>query len=306
MSGTRTLAPATHTESSHPPYTGRFAPTPSGPLHLGSLLAATASWLDARANRGRWLLRIDDLDRPRVAANAETSILASLAAHGLWWDGPVWYQSDHAEHYRAALRKLEDRCFACRCTRKTLRGSARYPGTCRELRLPRAGNAVRIHVSKRTPRYVFEDRVQGRFAQDVAAEVGDFIVWRRDDMASYPLAVVVDDALMGVTHVVRGVDLLDNTPRQLHLIDRLGLTPPSYGHLPVIVESSGVKLSKRNAVTRVDDRTARHNIAAVLSLIGLEPPQESVDIMLDWAVRHWHMSLVPKARTLAGFVGLTV
>ena len=286
-------------------YVGRFAPTPSGPLHLGSLLAATASWLDARAHGGRWLLRIDDLDAPRTVAGAEAAILATLEAHGLAWDATVVRQSDHLQHYRAALETLAERCFACRCTRRDLRGTTRYPGTCRALRLPRRGNALRLRVDAVSGLHAFEDRVQGRYAQQVAAAIGDYVVWRRDDIASYQLAVVVDDALMGVTHIVRGADLLDNTPRQLHLGACLGKAKPSYAHVPIVAEASGVKLSKHNAATAIDDRAARYNIRNVLALLGLDPPPGDIAEMLAWAVQRWRIDRLPRVPVLPGFVAVS-
>ena len=286
-------------------YVGRFAPTPSGPLHLGSLLTATASWLDARRHRGRWRLRFDDLDEPRTVAGAEAAILATLEAHGLFWDDAVVRQSSHAGRYRDALEELGERCFACRCTRRDLRGTTCYPGTCRLLQLPPDGNALRLRVEAADGCHSFQDRVQGDFGQCLAAEVGDYVVWRRDDIASYPLAVVVDDALMGVTHVVRGADLLDNTPRQLHLAACLGKAEPSYAHVPVIAEASGAKLSKHNAATAIDNRAARHNIQTVLALLGLDAPLADVDEMLSWATRRWRMERLPRALALPGFVALS-
>ena len=282
-------------------YVGRFAPTPSGPLHLGSLLTAVASWLDARAHDGRWRLRIDDLDAPRVVPGAEDAILATLAAHGLHWDGPIVRQSQLQRHHRPALARLKAHTFACRCTRRDLRGGNNCRGTCRDLRLPTAGNAVRIRMDDPPP--AFCDRVQGSFAG--VSELGDFIVWRRDDMATYPLAVVVDDQAMGVTHVVRGADLLDNTPRQLHVLKHLGGVAPAYAHIPVLVTAAGEKLSKHNDATAIDDRAAIGNLAAVLCLLGLEPPRlASPERMLDWARRRWRIDRLPRGRTLAGFVAL--
>ena len=286
-------------------YVGRFAPTPSGPLHLGSLLTATASWLDARTHGGRWLLRIDDLDGPRTVVGAEAAILATLEAHGLFWDGAIVRQSDHLRHYRDALEGLAERCFACRCTRRDLRGTTRYPGTCRALQLPPGGNALRLRVEAGSGCCVFQDRVQGRVKQCLAAEVGDYVVWRRDDLASYPLAVVVDDARMGVTHVVRGADLLDNTPRQLHVAACLGKAEPRYAHIPVIAEASGVKLSKHTAATAIDNRAARHNLHTVLALLGLEAPLGDVGEMLAWSTRRWRLECLPPTRVLPGFAALT-
>lgn len=286
-----------------PDYVGRFAPTPSGALHLGSLLAATASWLDARARQGRWLLRIDDLDAPRIKSDAEDEILAALEAHGLHWDGSVARQSAHRERYRAALDELDDRCFACRCTRSQLKGARRYPGSCRNLGLPRTGNALRLRVEDAAD-CSFDDLIAGR-QQHSAQSMGDFVVRRRDGLPSYPLAVVVDDAAMRITHVVRGADLLDNTPQQIYLAACLGLAPPIYAHVPVIVEASGEKLSKHNAATAIDQRHARANIAVVLSLLGLQPPSEDAPTMLNWAVRHWRIEHLPNSPTMPGFVALS-
>ena len=285
-----------------PGYVGRFAPTPSGPLHLGSLLTATASWLDARARNGRWLLRIDDIDTPRNDPHAERAILRTLRRHGLAWDGPVVRQSTLRSHHRAALRRLRGHVFACRCARRELRGLGRYPGTCRNLSLPHVGNAVRIRVDN--PPETFTDRVQG--LSPTAAERGDFIVWRRDDLPAYPLAVVADDHAMRVTHVVRGADLLDNTPRQLHLSARLGFSAPSYAHIPILVTAAGEKLSKHNRVTAIDDRTAIRNLASALCLLGFDPPAGATcpAHLLEWARRRWNIGRLPRTRTMEGFTAL--
>lgn len=261
------------------------------------------SWLDARAHGGRWRLRIDDLDTPRVASGAESSIVATLLAHGLRWDGPIVHQSALRERHKAALERLGAHTFACRCARRDLRGLARYPGTCRALGLPAAGHAVRVRVDEPPP--PFNDRVQGRCVAN--AETGDFVVWRRDDMAAYPLAVVVDDASMGVTHVVRGADLLDNTPRQLLLLRRLGRRAPAYAHIPVLTTASGDKLSKHNAATAVDDRAATGNLAAALCLLGMgDPPAAAANppALLDWARPRWRIASLPRQRVLEGFVAL--
>ena len=284
-------------------YVGRFAPTPSGPLHLGSLLTATASWLDARSCDGTWRVRIDDLDGPRVDAGAEATILRTLEAHGLVWDGPIVHQSAHIQRHRAALAKLREHCFACACTRAQLRRHAIYPGTCRHLALAFPGNAVRLRVGEEA-KIAFQDRIQGRRRQCLASAVGDFPIWRRDDMATYPLAVVVDDAAMAVTHVVRGADLLPDTPRQLHLTRLLGLPPPTYAHVPVLAEASGVKLSKHNAATAIDDRAAPQNMATVLGLLSLAPPLADAPAQLTWARQRWRIEALPTHTTLQGFVSL--
>lgn len=281
---------------------GRFAPTPSGPLHLGSLLTAVASWLDARAHGGDWAIRIDDLDTPRVVPDAESKILTTLERHGLTWDGPVVRQSQHVERYSAALADLAAHCYACRCTRRELRGGSCYPGTCRELGLPPRGNAIRIRVAE--AQVLFEDRIQGHYVEDLAATTGDFVIWRRDGFASYQLAVVIDDDAMNISHVVRGADLLDNTPRQLYLLRCLGIGAPSYAHVPLIVEASGVKLSKHNAATAIDDHAAMHNIAAVLGLLGFDAPLGKVNEMLAWAQQRWDIEKMPRWATIPGFTAL--
>jgi len=268
---------------------------------LGSLLTAVASWLDARAHGGSWSLRIDDLDAPRVAPDAEAAIANTLKAHRLAWDGPIVRQSGHAAHYRAALERLRERCFACRCARRALRGADGYPGTCRNLGLPHQGNAVRIRADSQPIR--FDDRVQGRRTDTPVG--GDFIVRRRDGLASYPLAVVVDDWIMGITHVVRGADLLDETPRQIYLMACLGIQAPAYAHVPVIVDAAGEKLSKHNRATAIDDQAAGRNLATVLTLLGLPPPQAAPDRMLAWAMRRWRMDRVPRTPAIADFVALT-
>ena len=247
-------------------------------------------------------MRVDDLDTPRVAPGAESRILRSLEAHGLTWDGPVVRQSQHVERYRDALAELTEHCYACRCSRRDLRGSTVYPGTCRRLGLPRHGNAIRIRVPA-TP-IAFEDRIQGPYSDDLATTTGDYVVWRRDGFASYQLAVVIDDDAMAINAVVRGADLLDNTPRQLHLLQRLDRPAPRYAHVPIVVEATGVKLSKHNAATAIDDRVARHNIATVLGLLGFDPPWDRVDTMLDWARRRWEVAALPSAASIAGFTAL--
>ena len=247
-------------------------------------------------------MRVDDLDTPRVVPGAESRILASLEAHGLGWDGPIVRQSQHVDRYHDALAELTTHSYACQCSRRDLRGSTVYPGACRNLSLPRPSNAIRVRVPN-TP-IAFVDRIQGNYDHDLATTTGDFVVWRRDGFASYQLAVVVDDDAMGINAVVRGADLLDNTPRQLYLLQRLGHPPPHYAHVPVVVEAGGVKLSKHNAATAIDDRAARHNVATVLALLGFDPPWDGIDAMLDWARRRWDIAALPARTTIPGFTAL--
>ncbi len=287
-------------------YVGRFAPTPSGPLHFGSLFTAVASYLDARARQGVWRLRIDDLDAPRSVPGATDDILHALEAHALHWDGPVACQSDHVDRYRAALDALREQalCFRCTCSRRDLRGHRVYPGTCRRREPPATAEAA-IRVRAPHTEYAFLDRLQGRCGEHLAA-AGDFLVARRDGYAAYALAVVVDDAAMGVTDIVRGADLLDATPRQLFLMDRLGVTPPRYLHLPVIADRTGAKLSKRTAATAVRHGTfPARNILWTLQLLGLQPPNlETPEEQLRWATSRWDDAVLPRGRSLRSWTSL--
>ena len=283
------------------PYVGRFAPSPTGPLHFGSLVAALASWLDARSARGRWLVRMEDLDRPRVVPGAAEKILRQLEVLGLQPDGPVVYQSARLGLYESALGKLQSRTYPCSCTRKELEdsalaidGSRIYPGTCRDGIAPgKSPRALRIRTAPETIR--FTDRVQGAIEQSVEAEVGDFVLRRADGIFSYQLAVVVDDAEQGVTDVVRGADLLDSTARQIHLQRLLGLPTPRYLHVPVATNAAGEKLSKQ---TRAPD-AGPENIRHALEFLGLQLPTGITgEALLSWAVRHWDPARVPRARAL--------
>ena len=235
---------------------GRFAPSPTGPLHFGSLVAALASYCDARAAGGTWLVRIEDVDVPRARAGAEDDIIATLARYGFAWDGDVVRQSDRGDHYAAALSRLRAAgiAYECACTRRELAsapfgagGERVYPGTCRAgvapARRARAERAWRVRVGSGT--IAFVDRLQGPQAQDLATDVGDFVVRRSDGLHAYQLAVVVDDALQQVSDIVRGADLLASTPRQRLLQRWLDMPEPSYLHVPVAINAAGEKLSKQ-------------------------------------------------------------
>jgi glutamyl-Q tRNA(Asp) synthetase len=282
---------------------GRFAPTPSGALHLGSLYTAVASYLDARAHRGRWLLRIEDLDRPREVAGSAAGILRTLEEFGFRWDGEAVRQSDRSELYAAALHSLQARglTFECSCSRLQLEDESRYPGTCRA-RPQSAGvpTATRLRVE---PGLIqFRDRIQGVYRQDVSTAAGDVILKRRDRIYAYLLAVVVDDAEQGVTHVVRGADLLDNTPRQIHLQRCLGLALPEYAHVPVLTEPDDAKLAKSRRSVALEQEKALPQLLAVFSLLGLAPPRSlegsSIAEAWDWAIAHWDIRHVPKRLNL--------
>ena len=279
-------------------YTGRFAPSPSGPLHMGSLIAALASWLDARAAHGRWLVRIEDLDRPRCAPGADQAILRALAHLGLDWDGDVLYQSERSHLYQAALEKLAPHTYWCGCTRREIADSSLglavdgahiYPGTCRS-GYARSARALRLRVPAQP--IAFLDRVQGEHEQVLERDIGDFVLYRADGLFAYQLAVVVDDADQGVTDVVRGADLLDSTPRQIFLQRLLGLATPGYLHVPVALDAAGDKLSKQTAATPIEASQAP--LERALSFLG-QPPAAS----LDEAVRNWNPALISRQRAQA-------
>lgn len=289
-------------------YHGRFAPSPSGPLHFGSLVAAVASWLDARAAGGRWSLRIEDLDAPRTVAGAADAILRTLEACGLEWDGAVLRQSERAALYDEALARLRAAglVYRCRCTRREVADSALqgiegavYPGTCRNLDLaPDAPGSLRFRVPPGA--VAFEDRVQGRVSQDVAREVGDFVLQRSDRLHAYQLAVVVDDADQGITDVVRGADLLASTPRQVLLQRALGFATPRHLHFPVAVDAHGEKLSKQNHAPALDARSAAASLPAALAFLGQEVPGGAGGReLLAEAVRHWEPARIARAAALA-------
>jgi len=276
--------------------TGRFAPSPSGPLHFGSLVAALASWLDARATGSRWLVRIEDLDRPRVQRGVADEILRTLDRLGLYWDGEVIFQSRRTARYEEALARLGD-AYLCGCSRREIADSAVslaadgaqvYPGTCRAgMPAGKTARALRVRVHGTV---AFDDRVQGRVGQDLEREVGDFVLRRADGQFAYQLAVVVDDADQGVTDVVRGADLLESTPRQIYLQRLLGLPVPRYLHVPVALDAQGAKLSKQTDARGI----GRDHLRRALGFLG-QPPSET----LDEAVRLWNPALIPARRAAA-------
>ena len=278
------------------PYIGRFAPSPSGPLHFGSLVAALASWLDARAAGGRWLVRVEDLDRPRVQPGAADGILRTLERLGLYWDGEVVFQSRRGARYEQALARLRD-TYLCGCSRREIADSAVslatdgaqvYPGTCRAgLPAGRNARALRVRVQGMIS---FADRVQGLLKQDLERGVGDFVLRRADGQFAYQLAVVVDDADQQVTDVVRGADLLDSTPRQIYLQRLLGLATPRYLHVPVAIDARGEKLSKHAGARPID----REDLQRALRFLG--QPESAT---LDDAIRSWNPARVPARRALA-------
>jgi glutamyl-Q tRNA(Asp) synthetase len=274
-------------------YVGRFAPSPTGPLHFGSLVAALASYMQARAAKGKWLLRIEDLDLPREQPGAADQILRALERFGFEWDGPVLWQSARLERYRAVLEDLLRRGFAypCGCSRKELEdsalaidGSRIYPGTCRHGLAPgKSPRAVRLRTHA-TP-IGFDDLIQGPAQQRVEREVGDFVLKRADGVYAYQLAVVVDDFDQGVTDVVRGADLLDSTARQIHLQRILGAPAPRYAHVPVAVDATGQKLSKQTGATPIDLADPGRDLARARRFLGQRE-------------EGWDLSRVPRVRTV--------
>jgi glutamyl-Q tRNA(Asp) synthetase len=263
-----------------------------------------ASYLDARAHGGRWVLRIEDLDKPREVAGSISSILSTLELFGFQWDGEIVRQHDRLDRYASALQELHARglIFECSCSRMQLEDEIRYPGTCRNRAAPLGlATATRLRVD---PRFViFSDRIQGAFRQDVSSTVGDVVLRRRDAIFSYLLAVVVDDAAQKITHVVRGADLLDNTPRQIYLQQLLGLPQPNYAHVPVLMEADNNKLAKSRRSVRLNANSPLTQLLSVFSLLGLDPPRTlqftALSDAWDWAFAAWHIYKVPKRLNLS-------
>lgn len=285
-------------------YIGRFAPTPSGYLHFGSLLAAVASYLDARHHQGRWLVRIEDLDTPRNLPGASEHILRTLEAYGLHWDGEVIRQSDRLARYQQTIDDwlAMGLAYYCDCPRREIIAhDGVYPGSCRTRQLPAApSHAVRVQVEK-TP-LQFEDRLQGPISQNLNGACGDFIIRRRDGIIAYQLAVVIDDIDQGVTDVVRGADLLDSTPRQLWLYQLLQHPPPRYLHVPLIMRHDGEKLSKRLGSAPLE---ADQAIATLYRALGILVPNLPASLctapvgqQLEWAIAHWNPLCLPATRQI--------
>jgi glutamyl-Q tRNA(Asp) synthetase len=280
-------------------YVGRFAPSPTGPLHFGSLVAALASWLDARAAGGRWLVRIEDLDAPRTQPGAADDMLRTLAQLGLTWDGDVVYQSGRAKEYGQALQRLEGSTYWCGCTRREVAdsslglaadGAQIYPGTCRGGLAGKPARAVRVRTTAEV--VSFADRVQGHQQQALESEVGDFVLYRADGQYAYQLAVVVDDAAQGVTDVVRGADLLDSTARQIWLQRLLGYAQPRYLHIPAAVNAAGEKLSKQTGAAPVAGRKGA--LRDALAFLGQAPTEDLAE-----ALRNWDPALIAARRVRA-------
>ncbi|MFK8017984.1 MAG: tRNA glutamyl-Q(34) synthetase GluQRS [Gammaproteobacteria bacterium] len=292
------------TVTGNPDYRGRFAPSPTGLLHLGSLAGALVSYLDARAHDGTWFVRIDDIDPPREVPGAADAILRTLERHALLWDERVYYQSTSARQHLDAANSLHaaGQAYHCDCARRALKKSGllgAYPGTCRTRGL--SAGALRVIVNGEP--VTIADRWQGTHHFQLEQRPGDFIVRRRDGLIAYQLACAVDDADQQITDVVRGVDLFDSTPRQVYLQRQLGLPEPRYAHFPVLVGADGDKLSKQTGATAVDDTTPAANLFRVLHLLGFEPPREIAhhppEQVIDWATQRYVTSQFNATQTIA-------
>ena len=286
-------------------YIGRFAPSPTGLLHIGSLLTALASYADARANRGKWLVRMEDLDPPREMPGAAAHILHTLEAFGFEWDGEVVWQSRRHSLYRDALGRLKEKglLYPCYCSRKDWQAAAAqgadgfvYNGRCRRPEdRPHTDKppAWRIRVNDET--IGFDDGIVGHYAQNLARDIGDFVLLRADGFWAYQLAVVADDADQGITHIVRGQDLLVSTPRQIYLQRCLGFATPHYAHLPLLVNKHGQKWSKQTLAPALDENNKEQLLRQVLEYLNLPPAPEvsRPQALLSWAIEHWQPHKIP-------------
>ncbi|MCB2263729.1 MAG: tRNA glutamyl-Q(34) synthetase GluQRS [Candidatus Thiosymbion ectosymbiont of Robbea hypermnestra] len=300
----RPAAPGDETTAAKAVYCGRFAPSPTGPLHFGSLIAALGSYLDARVAGGKWLVRMEDLDRPREVPGAADAILRTLETCGFQWDGQVLRQSTRTRAYAQAIERLSEAglVFPCACSRREIAASGRpgvdgpiYPGTCR--RRPPPGTGARsLRLRTEQGNLLVRDRIQGELHQDLAREVGDFVLRRADGIHAYQLAVVVDDGFQGINQVVRGADLLTSTPRQLYLFRALRLLVPTYAHLPLVVDGAGRKLGKSHAAAPVDPDAPLPTLLRAWDFLGQKPfPEPPADLAEFWtqARSAWRMDRVP-------------
>ena len=282
-------------------YVGRFAPSPTGPLHFGSLITAVASYCDARAHQGKWLVRIEDTDIPRIYPGSEEHILRCIDAFQFEADDAIIFQKDRLDLYDAVIDQLHQNhlVYACQCTRKMLGSNHIYAGTCRDLNLPFEQQAIRVKVSDRE--ICFNDRLQGTHCSNLQQDLGDFVLKRRDGIINYQLAVVVDDYLQGMTHVVRGADLLDNTERQIWLGSILGYPKLEYMHLPLAMNDQGQKLSKQNMAQALDLNRAPELLQQAIR--ALHQPEVDLDTpahMLKQAIAQWDIQHIPHTKELEG------
>jgi len=290
---------------SPPKYRGRFAPSPTGPLHFGSLVAAVASYLQAKSSQGDWLVRMEDLDPPREVPGSADDILRTLDHHGLYWDESVVFQSQRHDAYHAAIDSLTqlNLTYRCSCSRKEIAEQQNtsklsvYPGTCRNGKQKQASR-YSIRVKTESLEIGFDDKILGYFGHNIGTSVGDFVLQRADGLFAYQLAVVIDDAEQGITEIVRGSDLLDNTPRQIFLQRLFGFEQPAYAHLPIAANRSGEKLSKQTFAQPVNNSPPSTNLIKALVFLGQNPPIDLVTYELDsiwqWAREHWYLHSIPK------------
>ena len=292
-------------------YVGRFAPSPTGPLHFGSLLAAVASYLQAKKNHGKWLVRIEDLDPPREIKGSATGILKQLEQHGLAWDDSVVYQSNQIDQYHDVLQSLRTKnlVYNCTCSRQRISDlSGIYDGRCSQKNLPIIDASSRFSINRgfqtidhNSDELGFNDSVMGEFHQSLNNDVGDFVVLRRDGLISYQLAVVVDDYHQGITEIVRGFDLLDSTPRQILLQKCLNYPTPDYVHIPLALNSLGQKLSKQHFAKALIGGKESEQLWLALDWLKQNPPKElrqsSTEEILVWAIAHWDLSCIPPLET---------
>ncbi len=299
-------------DGSNSHYIGRFAPSPTAPLHFGSLIAATASYLCARQQKkGQWLLRIEDIDEQRSHPKYSKSIIQMIEHFGFQWDGDIIYQSKRTQIYQDTLNLLGKHTYPCSCTRKQLSALTNnlkigyiYPGLCRETPNNPESKQFSIRLKTHNDPICFDDYCQNQniFCQNIAQDIGDFILKRSDGIFAYQLAVVVDDAEQGITHVVRGADLFDNTPRQIYLQQLLQYTTPEYLHFPVAVNAEGKKLSKQSHSPEITNKNKRAQLINALLFLGqpITRPDdfENIDDLWQWAVQNWDVNLIPRKMTI--------
>ena len=274
---------------------GRFAPSPSGPLHMGSLITALASFVDIKQRQGLWSIRIDDLDQPRNDPDATKIILDSLTKHGLNSDTNIVYQSQNLQSYKKAIDQLSSSLFRCVCSRKSLAISPIYPGTCRDKNLSNSNVSIRI----KTPdeKLAFIDKIRGRIEVNLAKEIGDFILVRRDRIFSYNLATSLDDGDDTITDVLRGQDLLPLTNQQIFLMNELNLQPPEYAHIPVLCYPDGTKLSKQSGAKPLNSETPIENITLAIEILGQKKPPTYINTvfqLIEWAIDNWDIENLPQ------------
>jgi glutamyl-Q tRNA(Asp) synthetase len=293
-------------------YKGRFAPSPTGKVHFGTLTAAVGSYLQAKKNNGDWIIRMEDVDVTRKVKGSDSEILKTLELFGFEWQGEVIYQSMRTEYYQNALEQLKELSlvFPCVCSRKQLAAirSDIYPGTCRIRTLPENNDhALRLLTTDAI--IEFDDVVMGKQSQDIARQCGDFVIKRRDGLFAYQLAVVVDDYLQGITEVVRGADLLESTARQIYLQRLLGYPTPGYCHLPLAVDADGSKISKSEGAAKVEIKNKEKLIYEVLAFLGQNPPADlfrsNISYIWKWAVENWDISLVPVTKKIPLYLSST-